>query len=140
MLFSSLKKLNKPFRLLINSNAILRSKRHTDYYSTEVIIIWRLHEGNCLDVLKTLPENSFDAVVTDPPYELGFLDHKWDKSGIAHSQELWRGVLRVLKPGGHLLAFGGSRTYHRLADAVEKSGFEIRDSLQWFYGSECLKG
>ncbi|MBA2334826.1 MAG: site-specific DNA-methyltransferase, partial [Blastocatellia bacterium] len=76
-----------------------------------------------------------DAVVTDPPYELGFMGKAWDKSGIAYTVELWQSVLRVLKPGGHLLAFGGSRTYHRMAVAIEDAGFEIRDQIQWIYGS-----
>ena len=94
-----------------------------------------LLQGDCIEVMRTLPECSIDAVVTDPPYELGFMGKSWDKSGIAYSIELWRGVLRVLKPGGHMLAFGGTRTYHRMACAIEDAGFEIRDQLQWLYGS-----
>lgn len=78
---------------------------------------------------------SVDAVVTDPPYELGFMGKSWDSSGVAYRVDLWGEVLRVLKPGGHLLAFGGSRTYHRLACAVEDAGFEIRDQIMWVYGS-----
>jgi hypothetical protein len=74
-------------------------------------------------------------VVTDPPYELSFMGKGWDGSGIAYSVELWAECLRVLKPGGHLLAFGGTRTYHRMAVAIEDAGFEIRDSIQWVYGS-----
>jgi len=80
-------------------------------------------------------DDCVDAIVTDPPYELGFMGKAWDRSGIAYSVELWREALRVLKPGGHLLAFGGSRTYHRLACAVEDAGFEIRDQIMWIYGS-----
>jgi site-specific DNA-methyltransferase (adenine-specific) len=91
--------------------------------------------GSNLDVLPTLPDNSVDAIVTDPPYELGFMGKSWDSSGIAYSVELWRECLRVLKPGGHLLAFGGSRTWHRLAVAIEDAGFEMRDSIAWLYGS-----
>lgn len=91
--------------------------------------------GSNLDVLPTLPDNSIDAIVTDPPYELGFMGKKWDSSGIAYSVELWQECLRVLKPGGHLLAFGGSRTWHRLAVAIEDAGFEMRDSIAWLYGS-----
>jgi DNA modification methylase len=91
--------------------------------------------GDCREILALLPENSVDAVVTDPPYELGFMGKSWDKSGVAFEPETWRQVLRVLKPGGHLLAFGGSRTSHRIAVAIEDAGFEIRDVLQWIYGS-----
>jgi len=92
-------------------------------------------QGDCREVMKSLADNSVDAVVTDPPYELGFMGKGWDRSGIAYDVNVWIGCLRVLKPGGHLLAFGGSRTYHRLACAVEDAGFEIRDQIQWLYGS-----
>lgn len=91
--------------------------------------------GSCLDVLPTLADNSVDAIVTDPPYELGFMGKSWDNSGIAYNVEVWRECLRVLKPGGHMLAFGGSRTWHRLAVAIEDAGFEMRDSIAWLYGS-----
>lgn len=133
-----------------------------------------LHHGDCIEILKTLPDASVDAVVTDPPYGLGFMGQKWDtyanESGRAPSAkasfdhvggnhnptssadaartrrvesarfgewcELWTvECLRVLKPGGHMIAFGGSRTWHRLAAAVEDAGFEIRDSVAWLYGS-----
>lgn len=94
-----------------------------------------LHHGDCRDVLRGLPSVSVDAVVTDPPYELGFMGKGWDASGIAYDVDLWREVLRILKPGGHLLAFGGTRTWHRLACAIEDAGFEIRDSIAWLYGS-----
>jgi len=94
-----------------------------------------LLKGNCLDLLAKLPDNSVDSIVTDPPYELGFMGKAWDNSGIAYSVQLWTECLRVLKPGGHLLAFGGSRTYHRLACAVEDAGFEVRDQIMWLYGS-----
>jgi len=94
-----------------------------------------LLKGNCLELLAEMPDNSVDSIVTDPPYELGFMGKSWDNSGIAYSVELWSQALRVLKPGGHLLAFGGSRTYHRLASAVEDAGFEIRDQIMWIYGS-----
>ena len=96
---------------------------------------WTLHEGDCVEVMKRLPDNSVDSVVTDPPYELGFMGKKWDSTGIAYNVAMWREVLRVLKPGGHLLSFGGTRTYHRMACAIEDAGFEIRDQLQWVYGS-----
>ena len=91
--------------------------------------------SDCIAYLRTLPDASVDSCVTDPPYELGFMGKKWDSSGIAYSVELWREVLRVLKPGAHLLAFGGSRTHHRMVCAIEDAGFEIRDEMQWLYGS-----
>ena len=95
----------------------------------------RLHAGDCLDVLKTLAENSVDSVVCDPPYGLAFMGRHWDApDNIAHRPDVWREVLRVLKPGGHLIAFGGTRTYHRLTVAVEDAGFEIRDMVPWLYG------
>jgi len=94
-----------------------------------------LLKGNCLETLKTLADNSVDSIVTDPPYELGFMGKTWDASGIAYNQDLWAECLRVLKPGGHLLAFSGSRTYHRMTVAIEDAGFEIRDQIMWLYGS-----
>jgi DNA modification methylase len=92
---------------------------------------YKILHGNNLDILPTLPDNSVDSIVTDPPYELGFMGKKWDSSGIAYSVELWQQCLRVLKPGGHLLAFSGSRTYHRMVVAIEDAGFEIRDMISW---------
>ncbi|QWY81073.1 DNA methylase [Mycobacterium phage Burton] len=94
-----------------------------------------LRLGDCRDILTELEDNSVDSIVTDPPYELGFMGKKWDGSGIAFDVEMWEQCLRVLKPGGHLLAFGGSRTWHRLTVAIEDAGFEIRDSIAWLYGS-----
>jgi site-specific DNA-methyltransferase (adenine-specific) len=91
--------------------------------------------GDSLNVLKTLESNSVDSCVTDPPYELGFMGKKWDSTGIAYNVALWQEVYRVLKPGAHLLAFGGTRTYHRMACAIEDAGFEIRDQMQWLYAS-----
>jgi DNA modification methylase len=91
--------------------------------------------GDCLEVMRKMPDKSIDAVVTDPPYELGFMGKSWDNTGIAYQVGMWAEVLRILKPGGHLLSFGGSRTYHRMACAIEDAGFEIRDQLQWIYGS-----
>jgi len=96
---------------------------------------YELHLGDNREVLRSMPSDSVDSIVTDPPYELGFMGKKWDSSGIAYDQTLWAECLRVLKPGGHLLAFGGSRTYHRLAVAIEDAGFEIRDCTMWLYGS-----
>jgi len=81
------------------------------------------------------PDSCIDSCVTDPPYELGFMGKSWDNTGIAYSVPMWKEVLRVLKPGGHLLSFGGTRTYHRMACAIEDAGFEIRDQIQWLYGS-----
>ena len=94
-----------------------------------------LHLGDCRTVMATLDDNSVDAIVCDPPYELGFMGKAWDNTGIAYDVTVWQQCLRVLKPGGHLVAFGGSRTYHRLAVAIEDAGFEIRDQIQWIYGS-----
>jgi len=92
-----------------------------------------LYEGNCLQEMKKLPDNSVDSIVTDPPYGLSFLGKKWDYD--VPSVEIWREALRVLKPGGHLLSFAGSRTYHRMAVNIEDAGFEIRDQIMWVYGS-----
>jgi site-specific DNA-methyltransferase (adenine-specific) len=96
---------------------------------------YELHCGNSKELLKTLEDNSIDSIVTDPPYELGFMGKKWDASGIAYDVELWKECLRVLKHGGHLLAFSGSRTYHRMTVAIEDAGFDIRDQIMWIYGS-----
>jgi DNA modification methylase len=89
--------------------------------------------GDCLVRLKEFPDNSVDSVVTDPPYGLSFMGKKWDYD--VPSVAIWKEVLRVLKPGGHLLSFGGTRTYHRMVVNIEDAGFEIRDQLQWLYGS-----
>jgi len=91
--------------------------------------------GDCRDRLKELPDSSIDSIVTDPPYELGFMGKSWDASGVAYDVAVWQECLRVLKPGGHLLSFGGSRTYHRMACAIEDAGFQIRDQIMWVYGS-----
>lgn len=95
----------------------------------------RLFHGSNKDILPTFPDASFDSIVTDPPYELGFMGKGWDSSGIAYDVDVWRECFRVLKPGGHMLAFGGTRTWHRIAVAIEDAGFEIRDSIAWMYGS-----
>lgn len=89
--------------------------------------------GDCLEQMKTLEADSVDAIVTDPPYGLAFMGKKWDYD--VPSADVWREALRVLKPGGHLLSFGGARTYHRLVTQIEDAGFEIRDQIQWLYGS-----
>jgi site-specific DNA-methyltransferase (adenine-specific) len=85
--------------------------------------------------MKAMPDNFIDSIVTDPPYELGFMGKSWDSTGIAFNVAVWTEALRVLKPGGHLIAFSGSRTYHRMAVAIEDAGFEIRDQIMWVYGS-----
>lgn len=92
-------------------------------------------QGDCLEELKKLPDSSVDSIVTDPPYELGFMGKSWDSTGIANNVEMWAECLRVLKPGGHLLSFGGTRTYHRMASAIEDAGFEVRDMIEWVYAS-----
>ena len=96
---------------------------------------YTLHLGNMLEVLDTLEANSIDAVVTDPPYEINFMNKGWDNTGIVFQKETWEKVLRVLKHGGHLLAFNHSRTFHRMAIAIEDAGFQIRDTIMWLYGS-----
>jgi len=89
--------------------------------------------GDCLEALKKMQDNSIDAVVTDPPYGLAFMGKKWDYD--VPSVEIWAECLRVLKPGGYLLAFAGTRTQHRMAVRIEDAGFEIRDMIAWVYGS-----
>lgn len=96
---------------------------------------YTLHVGDCVEVMRGLADCSVDSIVTDPPYELGFMGKSWDASGIAYNVDMWREALRVLKPGGHLLAFSGSRTYHRMTCAIEDAGFEVRDQIMWVYGS-----
>ncbi len=91
----------------------------------------RLGDARALE----LPDSCVDAIVCDPPYELGFMGKRWDASGVAYDVGMWREAYRVLKPGGHLLAFGGTRTAHRMACAIEDAGFEIRDTITWLYGS-----
>ena len=95
----------------------------------------KLINNDCIAAMKEMPDDSVDSIVTDPPYELGFMGKSWDSSGIAFNIEVWQEALRVLKPGGHLIAFSGSRTYHRMAVAIEDAGFEIRDQIMWVYGS-----
>ena len=140
----------------------------TPYYTDEAVT---LYHGDCIDVMRQLPDGSVDAVVTDPPYGINFMGRAWDGAAIAAAAvngfehtttrersasmhagsydlslkgnrafgawcELWAvQALRVLKPGGHLLAFSGARTWHRLTSAVEDAGFEVRDSIAWMYGS-----
>jgi DNA modification methylase len=124
---------------------------------------YKLYQGNMLDMLEVIEPNSIDSVITDPPYGLtsitkrfgkedsaecqygkdgsfarlsrGFMGKEWDGSGIEYNIETWQKCYEVLKPGGYLLAFGGSRTFHRIACAIEDAGFEIRDTIMWLYGS-----
>ena len=96
-------------------------------------MIRKIINGDCLELMQRMKESSVDSIVTDPPYGLSFMGKNWDHG--VPGVPFWIEALRVLKPGGHLLAFGGSRTYHRLACAIEDAGFEIRDQIQWIYGS-----
>ena len=96
---------------------------------------YKLYQGDMLDLTEVVKPNSIDSVITDPPYELNFMNKGWDNSGIAFQKGTWEKCYEVLKPGGYLLAFGGSRTFHRIACAIEDAGFEIRDTIMWLYGS-----
>ena len=96
---------------------------------------WKINNENIKDWAKNYKGEPFDAILCDPPYELGFMGKSWDSSGIAFDVDMWADLLRILKPGGHLLAFSGSRTYHRMACAIEDAGLEIRDMIEWVYGS-----
>ncbi len=91
--------------------------------------------GDCREAMAAMPAERFDACVTDPPYELGFMGKSWDQRGVAFDPATWTAVLRALKPGAHLLAFGGTRTFHRMAVAIEDAGFELRDTVMWMYGT-----
>ena len=91
---------------------------------------FKLYQGSMLDLLEVIEPNSIDSIITDPPYELNFMNKSWDSSGIAFQDNTWKKCYEVLKPGGYLLAFGGSRTFHRIACAIEDAGFEIRDTIQ----------
>lgn len=101
---------------------------------------YHLLQGDCRTLMADMEGCSVDAIVTDPPYELGFMGRSWDRSGVAFDVATWSEALRVLKPGGWMVAFGGSRTYHRMACAIEDAGFEIRDQIMWIYGSGFPKG
>ena len=97
----------------------------------------KLHNEDCIEQMQTMIDEGVqvESIVTDPPYELGFMGKSWDSTGIAFQKETWQLAFQLLKPGGHLLAFGGSRTYHRMAVAIEDAGFQIRDQIMWLYGS-----
>lgn len=107
------------------------------YYADTGVV---LHLGDCLDILPTVPTASVDAIVTDPPYEIGVAGQEWDRTGIAYTVLMWTECLRVLKPGGHLIAFGSPRTYHRMACAAEDAGFRVIDQLDWIYTHGKPKG
>ncbi len=94
-----------------------------------------IHNDDCLKVLDRMPPNTIDCVITDPPYEMNFMGKGWDNAGVSFDKTTWQKCLKVLKPGGYLVAFGGTRTYHRIACAIEDAGFEIRDCIMWLYGS-----
>ena len=97
---------------------------------------YKIYQGKMQDVLsKEIEADSIDCIITDPPYELNFMNKGWDNSGVAFSKDTWEHCFKVLKRGGYLLAFGGSRTFHRIACAIEDAGFEIRDCIMWLYGS-----
>ena len=96
---------------------------------------FKIINNDCLIALEELEENSIDSIITDPPYELNIMNKGWDNAGVSFNKETWQKCLRVLKPGGYLLAFGGSRTFHRIACAIEDAGFEIRDTIMWIDGS-----
>lgn len=99
-----------------------------------------LYNGECIEILDKLAEdNSFDSLVTDPPYELGFMGKSWDKAGISFNTDTWRMIISKLKPGAHACVFGGTRTQHRIACAMEDAGFEIIDQLDWLFGLSSPK-
>jgi len=102
----------------------------TPYFAQDGVT---LYHGDCREILQGLPDESVSAIVTDPPYGLAFMGKKWDYD--VPAVEVWAECLRVLKPGGHLLAFAGTRTQHRMAVRIEDAGFEIRDMIAWVYGS-----
>lgn len=100
---------------------------------------YTLYHGDMMNILEKIKPNSIDSVITDPPYELNFMAKDWDNRGISFRKETWEKCFEVLKPGGYLLAFGGSRTFHRIACAIEDAGFEIRDTIMWIYGAGMTK-
>jgi DNA modification methylase len=106
----------------------MRAPAHTESLAT-------IYHGDCVEVMSEFAAASIDAIVCDPPYELGFMGKEWDSAGVTYRVDTWEAAYRVLKPGGHLIAFGGTRTFHRLTCALEDAGFEIRDCLSWLYGS-----
>lgn len=102
-------------------------------------MIYKLENKDCIEFLKELPENFAHSIICDPPYEINMMGKKWDNSGIAYNEEVWKEALRVLKPGGHCLAFSHARTYHKIACAIENVGFNIRDQIMWVYAQGMPK-
>src|ERR1700741_3491412 len=105
----------------------------TKHKSKNKVPRWQVKAGDCLERLRGLSDSSVDSIVTDPPYGLKFMGKKWDYD--VPNVAIWKECLRVLKPGGHLLAFSSTRTYHRMVVNIEDAGFEIRDMIAWAYGS-----
>ena len=109
------------------------------FWGGQLMEIWKdekmIINGDCLEELEKIEKNSIDSIITDPPYELNFMGKGWDNAGVSFRPDTWQKCYEVLKPGGYLLAFGGSRTFHRIACAIEDAGFEIRDTIMWLYGS-----
>lgn len=101
---------------------------------------YTIYNGSMLELLEVISPNSIDSIVCDPPYGLNFMNRGWDNCGVSFNVETWKKCYEVLKPGGYLLAFGGTRTFHRIACAIEDAGFEIRDTIMWLYGSGFPKG
>lgn len=96
---------------------------------------YRVLGGDCVARMNMLDKESIDNVICDPPYEIGFMGHGWDNSGIAYNPNTWRACHRVLKPNGYILVFGATKTHHRIADAIQRAGFEIVDIIAWCYGT-----
>ena len=94
-----------------------------------------IYNMDCIEGMKLIPDNSIDCIITDPPYEIWFMGKWWDDTGIANNVDMWKECLRVLKPWWHLLSFAATRTYHRMACAIDDAGFEVRDMVEWVYGS-----
>lgn len=91
--------------------------------------------GDCVSTMAAMKAETFSAIVTDPPYSLGFMNRAWDKVGVERDPDTWRAAFHVLKPGAHLIAFGGTRTFHRTMTAIEDAGFELRPTMSWLFGS-----
>lgn len=121
------------FEDILQAREILNNTQQERFYPQMTTPNYVVLHGNNIDILKTYPDNHFDSIVTDPPYGIAFLGKDWDNN--TGAIETWAECFRVLKPGGHILAFSAARTYHHLATNIESVGFEIRDQLMWLYGS-----